>query len=449
MSNIINVKEERNVLSFVGEVFNLVANSTNFYLKFELDSEWEQNSIVTAIFNFDGKYEYVELDENRMCQIPPTNASRIWFCITTEPDEVSKLSSTILSLDVEETGNTDLSNVEFYQNTHKSLLGIVQKLLSGEGLVAEYANRAGFSETQVSSTGDEEISGVKNFTGKLLQNSNHVLDSSVISKPNELINSNFVLNQRGKSTYTRKGEDIYTADRWCLLNGNGSFKVSAKTLTGLDETAPTVFCQWIEDLSFAKFYGKTVTVSATINGMRKSASVFIEKPTSEDIIYNLFEFEGCLVRIYSSLSWKIIGLQFLVENGTAVILEQIKLEISDYETLYIEPSETEEIRLCSRFYQELIPAGVGFGLNEQTITFFVPLSVPLRGFNNVIVKTYPKVVINGTLTSTSNIIANKKEGNILVLNITEFPCTKYEPYNIVNGSIFIESEYYLWLKKFL
>ena len=37
MSNIINVKEERNVLSFVGEVFDIVANSSNFYLKFELD----------------------------------------------------------------------------------------------------------------------------------------------------------------------------------------------------------------------------------------------------------------------------------------------------------------------------------------------------------------------------------------------------------------------------
>ena len=128
MSNIINVKEERNILSFSGEVLKVVKNSTNFYLKFELDAEWELNTIVTAIFNFDGKNIYVELDENRMCQIPPTNSSRIWFCLTAEPDEVSKLSSTILSLDVEESGETDLSNVEEYRNTHSNMMGVVQNL---------------------------------------------------------------------------------------------------------------------------------------------------------------------------------------------------------------------------------------------------------------------------------------------------------------------------------
>ena len=37
MSNIINVKEDRNVLSFEGEVFDLVANSTNFHLRFSFE----------------------------------------------------------------------------------------------------------------------------------------------------------------------------------------------------------------------------------------------------------------------------------------------------------------------------------------------------------------------------------------------------------------------------
>ena len=445
MSNIINVKEERNVLSFVGEVFNLVANSTNFYLKFELDSEWEQNAVVIAIFNFDGKYEYVELDENRMCQIPPTSVSRLWFCITAEPDEVSKLSSTILSLDVEETGDTDLSNVELYQNTHKNLLGIVQKLLDGD-VVVQYASKAGVSESQVSLTGDEEISGVKNFTGTLLQNSNQVLDSSMISKRNLIINSNFSINQRGKSNYTRSGTDMYGHDRWCLMNANGSFKNSTKTLTGLDETGPTILCQWIES-SGPMVYEKPITVSVDINGVRRSSTVVIETIGTEDMIYNLFEADGCQVRIYSKLSPKVIGLQFLVENGTAVVLDRIKLEISEYETIYEDPVKSEELRLCSRFYQELIPAGVGYGLSDQTISYYVPLAAPLRAVGSVVVKNYPKVLIDGTATAVTEIVTNKVEGNVAVLNIANFPCVKYTPYSVVNGSLFIDAEFYLWWKK--
>lgn len=442
MSNIINVKEERNVLSFEGEVFNLVANSTNFYLKFNLDNEWEQNSVIVAIFNFDGKYEYVELDENRMCQIPPTESSRLWFCITAEPDEVSKLSSTILSLDVEESGNTDLSNVEFYQNTHKNLLGIVQKLLTGDGLVAEYANKAAFSESQVSLTGDEDISGVKNFTGGLLQNSNRVLDSSMIAKTNLIKNSNFAINQRGRSIYTRSETDIYTVDRWCIMNGKGSFKNSTRTLTGLDETTPTIFCQWIEN-SGVLVYEKVITISVDINGVRRSGSLKIDTIGYEDMIYNVFEADGCQVRIYSKWNPKIIGLQFLVENGTAVVLDNVKLEISEYETAYEEPIREEEFRHCSRYYQEIIPAGVGYGSTDHTIIYYIPLGIPLRANGNIVIKAYPRVCINGELVEITNIIPNKVENNIIVFNIIDFPCVKNAPYIIVNGSFYIDAEIYL------
>ena len=75
MSNIINVKEERNVLTFVGDVFDIVANSSNFYLSFDLDEEWLKCSIITVIFDFDGEKCCVELLEDRTCQIPQTNSS--------------------------------------------------------------------------------------------------------------------------------------------------------------------------------------------------------------------------------------------------------------------------------------------------------------------------------------------------------------------------------------
>ena len=447
MSNIINVKEERNVLSFDGEVFNLVANSTNFYLKFELDSEWAQNSVITAIFNFDGKYEYVELDDERMCQIPPTNASKVWFCITAEPDDFSKLSSTILSLDVEETGNTNLENVEFYQNAHASLMGIIERLLTGEGLRAEYANIANVSQSQVRLTGDEDISGVKNFTDKITQNSHPVIDSSQFSNPNYIINSNFTINQQGKSTHYRNGEDLYSVDRWYLCNGNGTFKYSKKTLTGMDENAPTILCQWIED-GWDLFLGKTVTCSATINGVRKSATVTLVDSVEEVTIYNLFETDGCLARIYIPNKNDVVGVQFLVENGTSVVLEKVKFEISEFETKYIEPTREEEIRRCSRYFQKLCGAGVGYSASDTSIYFFVPTSGPLRTMNNIIIKNSPRVLINGMLVNPVNIITSSKYDNVVALLITDFPCEANKEYPVVHGTIYIDGEFYIWLKKF-
>ena len=451
MSNIINVKEERNVLSFAGEVFNLVANSTNFYLKFELDNEWDQNSIITVIFNFDGKYEYVELDENRMCQIPPTTSSRIWFCITTEPDETSKLSSTILSLDVEQTGDTNLSNIEVYENVHKVLLGLVQKLLDGDGVKAEFAKTADFSKSQVSLTGNENISGEKNFVGKLMQNSNIVLDSSQIAKPNLVMNSNFRVNQRGLSLYTRNGEDIYTADRWYLSKGNGSFNVTTKTLTGADEISPTVLCQWIEDTEYLT-YGKPLTVSVTINGERMCFSTRLEETyefsSAGDAIVNLYEGEGFVVRIYVKPTSRLISLQFLVENGVSITIEKIKLEISEFATKYEELQLHEELLECSRYYQKILPAGAGYALNDTTVTYFVPLAVPLRTMRNLVVSIYPKVIVNGVLTSTSNLMSTRNENNAIALAVKDIFVTKHQAYNVVNGTVFIDAEFYVWLKKF-
>ncbi len=447
MSNIINVKEERNVLSFDGEVFSIVANSTNFFLQFELDSEWKLSPFVTAIFNLDGKNVYVELDENYMCQIPPTTASRIWFCLTCEPDEATKLSSTILCLDVEETGDTDLSGDEFYENTHANLMGVVRKLLTGEGLIAERANIANSSETQVSLTGDEDIAGVKNFTDKITQKSYIVLDSSDIAKPNLIMNSNFLVNQHGKTTYNRNGTDLYSADRWYLCNGNGSFSVTSKTLKALDTENPTILCQWIE-YGRELLKGKAITVSAEINGVRKSATVTLGEEFEQDTIYNLFEHDGCLVRAYVPDGVNTVGVQFVAEFGSVLVLDKVKLEESEFETKYVEPTRFEELLKCMRYYQKIIPAGVGYGSKDTTITFFAPLSIPLRSLQNVVVKTAPKVIMNGSLVSLQNIITTRKEENAVGLAVTDFACELNKEYVIVNGTIYIDAEMYVWLMKF-
>ena len=443
MQNVINVKEERNVLSFSGEVFNLVANSTNFYLKFELEKEWAENSIITVIFNFDGKNEYVELDENLMCQIPPTNSSRVWFCITTEPDEVSKLSSTILSLDVEATGDTDTSNVEVYQNAHKNLLGVVQNLLSGNGIKAEYAKVAEMSTSQVSLTGDQEISGVKNFKERILNDSKIIPNCGEVSNKNMILNSNFAINERKSSTYTREGEDIYTADRWCLMGGNGTFDAKNKVLTGADETASTILAQWFE-FPETEQIGKTLTFSADINGERRSATITIPESVEEDTAFNLYVGEDCTARFYWYESKTYFGLQFVVENGKSVTLDRVKVEESEFETRYITPSQAEEILQCKRFFQKTYLNGAGYAVTEEKVGYFLPLSTRIRSYKKIIVSNMPQAIVNGEIVDVfTEAKATRIYDNGFYLSLIGTGFTKNEIYYLTSGQINFDSEIYV------
>ena len=444
MSNIINVKEERNVLSFIGEVFNIVAHSSNFYLKFELDNEWELNKIVTVVFNFDGRCEYVELDENRMCQIPPTSSSRVWFCITTEPDEATRLSSTILSLDVEESGEVDSSHVEAYQYAHSSVLGVVQNLLTGniKSKVAEFATEAGVSQTQVSLTGDEEIAGEKNFTDQIKHNSNIVPDCTEISNENLIINPNFKINQRGSNAVTRNGADVYTADRWGLFKGNGKFSVKTHKLTGLDETQPTVLCQWVEDNWF--LYGGTITVSATIDGVRYRKTITLPESYESDYINNIYENDNFVFRIYVSRGNFMLGVQFLVNNGVVIVIDRVKLEVSDFETKYSERPIAQEMLLCQRYYQKLSVFSVGYASKTESIAFSVETACQMRMAARVKFLTYPAICKNGVRTVVSGeILTNTLYGNsvIFILKGTDF--VQYDPYIFTGGIVEIEGDYYI------
>ena len=451
MSNIINVKEERNILSFVGDVFDIVANSTNFYLKFELDSEWELNTVVTAIFNLDGKNVYVELDENRMCQIPATNSSRIWFCLTTEPDDVSKLSSTILSLDVKESGETDLSNVEEYRSVHSNMLGVVHNLLSGNisAKNAEFANVAGVSQTQVSLIGDEIISGEKNFIGEIKHNSNIVPDCLEVSNPNWILNANFRINQRGYSIYTRDGEDIYTVDRWGIFKGNGTFTVATHTLESTDETSPTVFGQWIEDSYYLK--GKVITVSATINGVRYSKTMTLPETFvfGEDYINNIYECDDFVFRIYFYVDWtvekSVLGVQFLLENGKSITIDEVKLEESAFETKFTQRTTVEDLTLCQRYYQILSTWSLGYALSTSKIVFFAPTITTMRAVGKVTVLNSPSYYLdNQKITMSGDIKLNSKGQNGVQFTYTSpTSIVKYSIFYICVGNIVVEGEYYL------
>lgn len=440
MSNIIKVKEERNVLAFVGEVYDIVANSTNFYLQFEFDEEWLEGSIFTAIFDFDGQKQYVELDENYKCQIPATNSCKILFCVTTEPTSNQKLSSTILSLNVEPSGDTNLEDSENYKTSRNALLQIIEDLKTGNNIQASFAKTAGTSETQVSLTGDENIAGVKNFTGKLQIDSVDVPSAMDVSNPNFIFNSNFTLNTRNTGTYTRSGADMYTVDCWGLFNANGKFQKAKKTLTGLDETGPVIFCQWIES-SNTLLLGKTISVSALVNNVRYSKTIDLPSTFSEDLIFNIHEEEGFTFRVYVKKANMRVGVQFLASNGVSVTLGEVKLEISKFPTKYQPRTLAEENNLCQRYFQRIKFNALGYGLSGR-ILFFVPTPTAFSPYGTFTYGYVPKIKKDGQEIAYESLTINKVYPNGFELLTEDGGFEEDAVYMLMNGVLYLDGGYY-------
>lgn len=443
MSNIINVKEERNVLTFNGEVFDIVANSSNFHLSFELDEEWSNCSIITAIFDFDGRKCCVELDENKCCQIPPTSASKVLFCITAEPSSNSRLSSTILSLNVEPSVSGAVEDEVVYKQTHNNLLGLIEDLKNGNGVNAEYAKIAGTSQTQVSLTGDESIAGEKNFTNRITHNSVVVPNASEISNPNILLNGGFLVCLRSSTNFIREDTDIFCADHWQLMNGKGKFTKTINTLQCTDEVNPIIMSQWVEDYKIL-LLGKTVTASTVINGVTYTGTCTIPEKLSEDFIFNVCVTEEFAFRIFGRKSKTRIGVQFIVNPGVTVTLGNTKLEESSFPTKYIERSTAEENNLCQRFYQRLRINATGYAKTTSEIRFVAPTAVGMRNSGTLHITSSPILIKDGVRVTPISVAIVLIYGNCVEFKATFDEGTLVENgiYTLVDGVVYIDSEWY-------
>lgn len=448
MSNIINVKEERNVLSFEGEVFDIVANSTNFYLKFTLSEDWSNCSVITVVFNLDGEKYFAEINPDKICQIPATNASKILFSITAEPDKDSKLSSTILSLNVEPSGCTCMDGVNVYENAHRDLLGLIGNLKKGIGVSAEYARVAETSQTQVSLTGDEVISGTKDFSDRILYQSVAVPCFKEVCNPNLLINSSFAVyqNPKGGTTIKREGEDTLASDMWVLTNGDGSFHKNYHTLECTDQNGnPIIMSQWIEN-GGDFVLGKTITLSATIDGVRYSGTETIPLNPTEDIYFNVIMTENFAFRLYVKYTTQKTGVQFVVNPGVKITIDAVKLEESAYETKYIEPSYAEEFTRCKRYLQKLRVNTTAVATNSTTLEFFVPTSVTIRSSIGLTCKTLPTIAYNNgeTISKTFEIKTKLVQDNgiLFKLTTTEIAFVVGAIYSLSNGVIYVDGGIY-------
>lgn len=174
--------------------------------------------------------------------------------------------------------------------------------------------------------------------GSLSQLANYL--GTKFSNPNLLINPDFKINQRGKSTYTAESV-IYTVDRWKArhitvnIDENGYINIANKAYQ--DEG---IFRQQLE----SAIDGPS-TLSCYVESV--SGTVKMEEPNSNSKIIlkqglNILHVDG------NANSFRIT-----LVRGSNVTLKWAKLEQGKVATAFIAPNMAEEITKCKRYFQVL------------------------------------------------------------------------------------------------
>lgn len=366
MQNTIEIIEYENRLHLAKEYEPIICGNTNYKIKFEFSESWSACNKKTAFFVVEGKKIPIEF-ENDICNIPamPNTGSFLVFLVASS-NENEILSSTPIRINLQRNPSMDkLKKTEPFKSYYAALLGSINKIERGEVSVnnskfaenANYAESTSFaqncaeaqtatnavhadsattatnatnavnaqyatnsaladkatladtatvaqkSNTQVSLTGDEDIAGVKNFTDGVCKNGKTLLNAKEVSNPNLLINANFKINQRGKTTYNTVGQ--YTVDRWKLVSGS---------VTVVEE-------------------------GINLNG---TISQVFEKPIDGEIVASVDSSRG-MVDVGCSSN----GVNIAAIN---VVISWVKLEMGNIATKFSPKSEAEELSACYRFY---------------------------------------------------------------------------------------------------
>ena len=176
-------------------------------------------------------------------------------------------------------------------------------------------------------------------------------DLSELANPNILINSNFKINQRGATVYNSSNYG-YSVDRWALTSGSAAWKNSR--LVPKDNGSITVYNNYSAAIDVNQpiergviISGETYTLSATVDGVRKSVTFVADIDMSAASI----TFTNAVVefaKFYNSnTDYRVI---LRTNAGEIVTFNNVKLEHGNIATAYVPPDPSIEIVKCQRFY---------------------------------------------------------------------------------------------------
>ena len=211
--------------------------------------------------------------------------------------------------------------------------------------------------TSIGSISSKEIaalSGIKDNIQNQIDNS-VIYSQSIISNPNLLINGNFRVNQRGKTSYTHTGKQYgytYFVDRWFAWGENPfTFDASTKTLTpNTSNTYNSLLSQWIEDVS--GILGKIITYSVSVNNIIYSITRSIPTTLSNNVNLGQFTTPFGSIRIWSNAGMLRFDIIVSYSSG-ATVLNYAKVEIGSVATIFSPRPYAEELAMCQRYYQNI------------------------------------------------------------------------------------------------
>lgn len=181
-----------------------------------------------------------------------------------------------------------------------------------------------------------DYNGLSRFKDKIFE-----AIASQYSNPNLLINSNFAINQRGKSNYTGSASVwVYTVDGWRIRGSGSSYNVSTNVVT----LSNNAFDQKIELPSYLK--GKKVTVSMNVSNVSGSLTL----RTHDGITENSATLSNGTVTKTITVASNATKFRVYVFGTGSFTPNWAKVEVGEIATLYSPPIISEEIEKCKRYF---------------------------------------------------------------------------------------------------
>lgn len=159
------------------------------------------------------------------------------------------------------------------------------------------------------------------------------------SNPNLLINPDFKINQRGKSTYSSTGAGA-TVDRWLgtnaktVVNSDNTVTVSSLSGTGY-------FTQHEENISYGKH-----TYSIYVQAITGTVKAFYKSKNSKDIELGTLK-QG--LNTFTSVDDGFKSFFLNIAGGSSVTLKYVKVEQGTVATTFIAPNHAEELTKCQYY----------------------------------------------------------------------------------------------------
>lgn len=173
-----------------------------------------------------------------------------------------------------------------------------------------------------------------------------------LSNENQVINGNFAINQRGKTTYNNDTwTNAYTVDRWMSakskvdVNSNGTV-----TITSLSTNGSSVW--------FKQLLEKTIEGACTLS---------CEATSVTGDVYLFSQAKGIKVKqgINKITLSDLKQASFELKQGASVTLKWVKLEQGSISTPFVTPNMAEELMKCKRFFYNVSKTLLGYGIGEK------------------------------------------------------------------------------------